>query len=84
MDAPAYPLYVGEKLWTVLPAAALVQQHVATFNDFPPRQPPPDFNPQADAERVLHAAASAMGTSDACRQDVFMTCAREPRRPIRA
>ena len=25
MDAPAYPLYAGEKLWTVLPAAALVQ-----------------------------------------------------------
>jgi hypothetical protein len=38
MDAPYYALYVGEKLWTVMPAAALVQQHVATFEDFPPRQ----------------------------------------------
>ena len=58
MEAPGYPLYVGEKLWTVLPAAALVQQHAATFNDFPPRQPPPDFNPQQMLERVLHAAAA--------------------------
>ena len=58
MDAPAYPLYAGEKLWTVLPAAPLVQQHAATFDDFPPRQPPPDFNPQQMLERVLHAAAA--------------------------
>lgn len=56
MDAPAYPLYAGEKLWTVLPAAALVQQHAATFEDFPPRQPPPDFNPQQMLDRVLRAA----------------------------
>ena len=58
MDAPAYPLYAGEKLWTVLPAAPLVQQHAATFDDFPPRQPPPDFNPQQMLERVLRAAAA--------------------------
>ncbi|MET1058413.1 MAG: hypothetical protein ABWX84_02375 [Nocardioides sp.] len=58
MDAPAYPLYAGEKLWTVLPAAALVQQHAATFTEFPPRQPPPDFNPQKMLERVMHAAAA--------------------------
>src|SRR3954469_24321164 len=25
MNAPYYPLYAGEKLWTVLPAAALIQ-----------------------------------------------------------
>jgi arylsulfatase len=35
-----------------------VQQHAATFEDFPPRQPPPDFNPQQMLERVLHAAAA--------------------------
>ena len=40
MDAPAYPLYVGEKLWTVLPAAVLVQQHLATFEDFQARHRP--------------------------------------------
>jgi hypothetical protein len=44
--------------WTVLPAAALVQQHAATFEDFPPRQPPPDFNPQQLLEQVLPAAAA--------------------------
>jgi hypothetical protein len=43
--------------WTVLPAAALVQ-HAATREDFPPRQPPPDFNPQQMLEHVLHAAAA--------------------------
>jgi arylsulfatase A-like enzyme len=61
MDAPAYPLYAGEKLWTVLPAAAIVQQHAATFIDFPPRQPPPDFNPQAMVAAVLHTAAERQG-----------------------
>jgi hypothetical protein len=57
MDAPYYPIYAGEKLWTVLPAAALVQQHVATFDDFPPRQAPASFNPNALVEAVLKAAA---------------------------
>jgi hypothetical protein len=61
MDAPAYPIYVGEKLWTVLPAAAIVQQHVATFTDFPPRQAPPNFNPQTMVEAVLQAAAQRQG-----------------------
>jgi hypothetical protein len=61
MDAPYYPWYVGEKLWTVLPAAAIVQQHVATFKDFPPRQAPPGFNPQAMVETVLQAAAQRQG-----------------------
>jgi arylsulfatase A-like enzyme len=61
MDAPAYPLYAGEKLWTVLPAAAIVQQHVATFQDFPPRQAPPGFNPQTMVETVLQTAAQRQG-----------------------
>lgn len=61
MDAPYYALYVGEKLWTVMPAAAIVQQHVATFEDFPPRQPPPDFNPQGLVEAVMQAAAQRQG-----------------------
>ena len=61
MDAPAYPLHVGEKLWTVLPAAAIVQQHVATFTEFPPRQAPPGFNPQGLVEAVLQAAAQRQG-----------------------
>ena len=51
----------GEKLWTVLPAAAIVQQHAATFMDFPPRQAPPDFNPQGMVEAVLQAAAQRQG-----------------------
>jgi arylsulfatase len=61
MNAPYYPLYVGEKLWTVLPAAAIVQQHAATFAEFPPRQAPPDFNPQAMVEAVITAAAQRQG-----------------------
>ena len=61
MDAPSYPVYAGEKLWTVMPAAAIVQQHVATFEDFPPRQAPPGFNPQSMVEAVIHAAANRQG-----------------------
>jgi hypothetical protein len=48
-------------LWTVLPAAAIVQQHVATFAEFPPRQAPPGFNPQGLVEAVLAAAAQRQG-----------------------
>jgi len=61
MDAPAYPLWAGEKLWTVLPAAALVQQHAATFEDFPPSQAPPDFNPGAMLAAVQKVAAQRQG-----------------------
>jgi arylsulfatase len=61
MDAPAYPLFAGEKLWTVLPAAYLLQQHVATFAEFPPRQAPPGFSPQGLLEGVLKVAADRGG-----------------------
>jgi arylsulfatase A-like enzyme len=61
MDAPAYALYAGEKLWTVMPAAFILQQHVATFQDFPPRQAPPGFNPQGLIAGVLKAAATRQG-----------------------
>jgi arylsulfatase A-like enzyme len=61
MEAPGYPVYAGEKLWTVMPAAAIVQQHAATFEKFPPRQAPPDFNPQAMVASAMHAAATRQG-----------------------
>ena len=63
VDAPYYPLYVGEKLWTVLPAAYLLQQHANTFRDFPPRQPPANFNPQEMLNSVLNAAAAGVGNT---------------------
>src|SRR5215831_15236098 len=44
MDAPNYPLYAGEKLWTVEPASAFVQQHLESFKAFPQRQNPAGFN----------------------------------------
>jgi arylsulfatase len=61
MDAPSFPMCGGDKLGTVLPAAAIVQQRVATFNDFPPRQAPPGFNPQALVETLIQAAAQRQG-----------------------
>lgn len=57
MDAPAYPFYVGEKLWTILPAAFFVKQHVDTFKDFPPRQVPAGFNPEAMVMEILKTSA---------------------------
>jgi hypothetical protein len=62
MDAPSYPIYVGEKLWTVLPSAAIVQQHAATFQQFPPRQAPPNFNPQGMVDNVMKVAAERQGS----------------------
>jgi hypothetical protein len=45
----------------VLPAAAIVQQQVATFTDFPPRQASPGFNPQTMVEAVLQTTAQRQG-----------------------
>jgi hypothetical protein len=60
MDAPYYPFYVGEKLWTVLPGAYLLKRHAETFVEFPPRQAPAEFNAQAMLDKVLHAAAAGL------------------------
>jgi len=60
MDAPYYALYAGEKLWTVMPAAYLLQVHAATFKDFPPRQAPAGFNPGEMLDKALKSAAKGM------------------------
>ena len=57
MDAPNYPLWAGEKLWTVVPASAFVQQHLDTFKAFPQRQNPAGFN-LGDALRQALRASS--------------------------
>jgi arylsulfatase len=61
MQAPAYPNYAVNKLWTVLPIAALVEQHLATFKDFPQRQTPIDVDVNAMMKRVMAAAAKVRG-----------------------
>jgi arylsulfatase A-like enzyme len=61
MDSPYYPFYVGEKLWTVLPAGYILKLHADTFKEFPPRQAPAEFNPQDMLNVVLHAAAIGIG-----------------------
>jgi arylsulfatase A-like enzyme len=61
MQAPAYPNYAVNKLWTVLPIAALVEQHLATFKEFPQRQAPPDVNVGLMVKRVMEAAAKVRG-----------------------
>ncbi len=61
IEAPPYVIYQGEKLWTVLPAAALLQQFLATFEEYPVRQSPPGFNPAGIMETVLKHAADRQG-----------------------
>ena len=61
VDAPAYPLYVGEKLWTILPAAALLKKFLETFEEFPPSQAIPGFNPVDMMGSVYQAAATRQG-----------------------
>jgi len=63
MDAPFYPLYAGQKLWTVLPAAYLLQMHAETFKQFPPRQAPANFSAENMLASVLHAAGRGVGNS---------------------
>ena len=60
MDAPYYPFYVGEKLWTVMPAGYILQMHAQTFAEFPPRQAPADFNPSEMLASVLDAVAGGV------------------------
>jgi arylsulfatase len=61
MAAPYYPLYVGEKLWTVMPAGFILKLHADTFREFPPRQAPAAFNAQAMLDSVLSAATAGIG-----------------------
>jgi arylsulfatase len=61
MEAPPYIMYQAEKLWTVLPAAALLQQFLDTFEEYPIRQAPPGFNPAGVMDSVLAAAANRQG-----------------------
>ena len=60
MDAPGYPLYAGEKLWTIMPAGYILKLHAETFKEFPPRQAPPDFNPGAMLANAMKAATNGV------------------------
>jgi arylsulfatase len=57
MTGPGYPFYVGEKLWTVMPAGYILKMYAQTFKEFPPRQAPAEFNPGAMLEHVFKAAS---------------------------
>lgn len=39
IDVPAYPLYAGEKVWAILPAAVILKMFIETFDDFPRASP---------------------------------------------
>jgi arylsulfatase len=60
MDAPAYPIYAGEKLWTIMPAGYILKQHLDTFKEFPPRQAPPGFNVSDMLDHALKTAANGL------------------------
>jgi hypothetical protein len=51
--------YLGEKLWTVMPAPFVVKQHVATFKGFPPRQAPGNVNTEDMTKNILELAADS-------------------------
>jgi len=61
MKAPNYPTYVGEKLWTILPAGAILKKYLDSFDEFPMRQTPKGFNPKAVMEHVWKTAADRHG-----------------------
>ena len=63
MESPYYPFYVGEKLWTLMPAGYILKLHAETFVEFPPRQAPANFNPQEMLNSVLNAASAGIGNS---------------------
>ena len=61
MQAPAYPLYAVNKLWTVLPIAAMVQMHLATFKEYPQRQRSGDLDINAMVDRVMTSVSRQQG-----------------------
>jgi arylsulfatase len=62
MEAPDYPNYAVNKLWTVLPIAALVEQHLATFKEFPQRQNVAVIDIEALASGAIKKLANARGS----------------------
>jgi arylsulfatase len=58
MEAPYYALYAGEKLWTVVPASAFVQQHLESLRAFPQRQNPAGFNVGDAVAQALRATSA--------------------------
>jgi len=61
MKAGGYDNYRGDKLWTLLPGAAILKTFLDTFDEYPMRQSPPGFNPQGIMETVLKHAADRGG-----------------------
>ncbi|MCP3391081.1 arylsulfatase [Bradyrhizobium sp. CCGB12] len=59
MEAPYYPIYAGQKLWTVVPAQAFVNQHLQSFKAFPQRQNPAGFNLGDAVGQALRATSVA-------------------------
>jgi arylsulfatase len=45
-----------------MPAGYILKLHADTFRDYPPRQAPANFNPQAMLDSVLSAAAGGVGS----------------------
>ena len=61
MEAPGYPAYAGNKLWAILPAAAILKKFIDTFEEYPPSQDIPGFNPADLMGPVYQAAANRQG-----------------------
>ncbi len=61
MQAPDYPNYAVDKLWTLLPIQALVEQHLATFKEFPQRQKSGDVDMDSIVKSVMQATAKVRG-----------------------
>jgi arylsulfatase A-like enzyme len=61
MQAPFYPNYAVMKLWSVLPIAAIVQRHMKTYEEFPPRQAPPETDNNVFVAAILKKVAAGIG-----------------------
>jgi len=61
IDLPGYNNWAGEKLWAITPAAAILGQFLATFEEYPMRQTPLGFNPKDTMDAVWKLAADRGG-----------------------
>jgi arylsulfatase len=56
-EAGTYINWMAHKMWAFGPAKRLVEQHLATFEEFPPRRPSPNSN----ADEIAEQAAEEQG-----------------------
>jgi arylsulfatase A-like enzyme len=58
-----YQKWMADRMFTLVPAQAIVGEFLKTFKEFPPRQKPSSFSIDAVMEQAMHAQAQLAGAT---------------------